>query len=206
MIATTNLQCFGDYKETLLASDEYLTIQFSPTTSPRQQRWRNYGLSADFLGDYFAAFFPGHVLSSQTINHKDAVKAAVSYVANELLENAVKFSDENARQPISISLFLYKEEIVFKVINYVNSQVASQYQAFIQELINSDIDDLYMRQLEKTATGSGQSNMGLLTMVNDYGAKLGWKFEAHSPQSHSSQSYSPQCPLVQVNVLVTLGV
>ena len=30
---------------------EYLTLAFSPTSAPLRSRWRNNGLSADFLAD-----------------------------------------------------------------------------------------------------------------------------------------------------------
>lgn len=196
MVSTSTVQRFGEFTEGIPSSDEYLTIQFSPTASPRRHRWRNYGLSADFLGDYFATFFPGDVPSSNGINRKEAVKSAVSYVANELLENAVKFNDEASKYPISISLYLCKKEIIFKVVNYANRSVADKYQGFIQELVRSDIDDLYMQQLEKTATGEGGSSMGILTMINDYSARLGWQFE--QLDNHTD--------LIQVNVLATLEV
>jgi len=36
--------------------------------------------------------------------------------------------------------------------------------------------------LEENAIGGGSSKscLGLLTMITDYGAQLGWKFEAHA--------------------------
>jgi hypothetical protein len=196
MTSISNPQHFGQFIEGLPISEEYLTLHFSPVVSPRRDRWRNYGLSADFLGDYFANFFPGNVPLNDHINQKDAVKAAVSYIANELLENAVKFNDEVSNRPISISLYLHKKEIVFNVINYCSSSIAEKYQVFIEELVRSDIDDLYMRQLEKTAMGEGESKMGLLTMINDYSARLGWKFE---PLEDNPQ-------LIQVNVIASLEV
>lgn len=170
------VQTFGNITDTHIPSNEYLTLQFSPDTSARQRRWRNYGISADFLGDYFATFFPGEALDGSGFQRPDVVKAAVSYIANELLENAIKFNDPDAHFPISISLFLSEDAILFDVINYVNGTLADRYQTFIQLLIDSDIDCLYMEQLERTAMGEGESNMGLLTMIKDYNAQLGWKF------------------------------
>ena len=37
---------------------EYLTLAFSPSSAPLRSRWRNNGLSADFLGDYVTTFLP----------------------------------------------------------------------------------------------------------------------------------------------------
>jgi hypothetical protein len=170
-------QTFGAFLGELPASEEYLTLNFSPSSAPRKRRWSNYGLSADFLGDYFAAFFPGDEVPDSKINRRDTVKAAVSYIANELIENAVKYSDEQANLPISITLYLYEQEIIFQIINYANPAMVEKYQAFIQQLLNSDPDEFYTRQLEKAAVGMGESNMGLLTMINDYSARFGWKFQ-----------------------------
>ena len=52
-------QIFGPFTERKDDDSEYLKIGFSPTSIPIQQRWRNNGLSADFLADYLSTFFPG---------------------------------------------------------------------------------------------------------------------------------------------------
>jgi hypothetical protein len=177
MTQTSMVTTFGNCTDGIPASDEFLTLKFSPSSIPRKRRWNNYGLSADFLGDYFAAFFPGDSIPDSKINHRDTVKAAVSYIANELLENAVKYNDEMAQRPISISLYLYDRHITFHTVNYANQAATAQYQQFIQELLISDVDEMYTRQLEKTAIGAGSSNIGILTMMNDYAARFGWKFQ-----------------------------
>jgi hypothetical protein len=170
-------QTFGSFPSEMPASEEYLTLNFSPSSAPRNRRWSNYGLSADFLGDYFAAFFPGDEIPDSKINRRDTVKAAVSYVANELIENAVKYSDESANLPISITLYLYERGIIFQITNYANPAMVEKYQRFIQDLLDADFDEFYTRQLEKAAMGMGESSMGLLTMINDYSAEFGWKFQ-----------------------------
>ncbi|MDX2096852.1 MAG: ATP-binding protein [Leptolyngbyaceae cyanobacterium bins.59] len=190
----THSQIFGEFLDPVPASEEYLTLHFSLGSTPRKQRWSNYGLSADFLGDYFAAFFPGDAVADSAINRRDTVKAAVSYIANELIENAVKYGDESANLPITITLYLYEKTLIFEVRNPTQRSRAEQYQAFIQELLSSDLDEFYTRQIEKTALGEGGSNLGVLTMINDYGAKFGWKFETIGEET------------AQVTVLVYLEV
>lgn len=176
MTQASTHQIYGDFAPELPDSEEYLTIHFSPSAAARKKRWSNYGLSADFLGDYFANFFPGSEVPGSRIDRREIIKGAVSYLANELIENAMKYSDQNVDYAVSISLYLYEQEIVFIITNYANQQAVDRYQNFIQELLSSDIDDFYTRQLEKTALGDGESNMGLLTLINDYSARLGWKF------------------------------
>jgi hypothetical protein len=177
MTQTKTVQIFGDYTQQVPSSEEYLTLNFSPNTAARRRRWGNYGLSADFLGDYFAAFFPGDEVPNSKINQRDTVKAAVSYIANELLENAVKYNDDATNLPISISLHLYERQIIFHAVNFASQTAIENYQAFIKVLLASDLDEFYMTQLEKTAMGDGGSSMGILTMMNDYSARFGWQFQ-----------------------------
>jgi hypothetical protein len=172
------MQTFGQFKDDIPESQEYLTLNFAPSSTPqRQQRWQNYGLSADFLGDYFATFFPGEDVPESRINLKNTVKATVSYIANELLENAVKYSAPSTHLPISITLRLFDQDIIFQVTNYANEAVAKEYQKFVQTLQSADIGEFYTQQLEKTALGEGGSSMGILTIIHDYSAQGGWRFE-----------------------------
>ncbi|MEW6494944.1 MAG: ATP-binding protein [Cyanobacteriota bacterium] len=169
----------GDFKDELPVSQEGLTIVFSPTSLPLQQRWRNNGLSADFMADYFATFFPGCENDSPETGSQAELKSAVSFIANELLENAMKFNDEASPHPISIRLQMDRHVLVFVATNSVNLQASEKFQTFIKKLLNSDPSELYIHHLEKDGqeNSNSVSGLGLLTMVNDYCAKLGWKFE-----------------------------
>ena len=169
-------QIFGDFISDLPTSEEYLIIGFSPSSMPLKQRWRNNGLSADFIADYFTTFFPGDPAPDKGISMKAEVKSAVSFIANELLENAMKFSDESSQYPVTIQLNLKSNNLVFWVTNSITSQQIEKLQTFIEDLTLGDPGDLFIRQLEKEPS-QGESGLGLLTMVNDYQAKLGWKFE-----------------------------
>ena len=171
-------QQYGLDIDSIPVSEEYLTLHFSPARLPRQQRWRHYGLSADFLGDYFANFFPGEETSSEVINRRETIKASVSYIANELLENAVKYSDIEAHKNISITLYLYDHAIIVRVVNYSQQAVVHHYQRFIESILSHDLEELYVTQLERTAMGEDGSRLGLLTMMQDYGATFGWRFES----------------------------
>jgi hypothetical protein len=170
---------FGEFDGDLPVTQEYLIIGFSPSSIPLKQRWRNNGLSADFLADYLTAFFPGDPDDSSATERQTEIKSAVSFIANELLENSMKFSDETSLRPISIQLHLSPERIVFVTTNTVSPQSVDKFQAFIQELTASDPAELYIRQLEKNAADETctASMLGYLTMIHDYMAKIGWKFE-----------------------------
>lgn len=172
-------ELFGDYEEDSCVSQEYLILGFSPSSIPVKQRWRNNGLSADFLADYLTTFYPVDPDDPESVYKRKEIKGAVSYIANELLENAMKFHDELSQHPISIQMRLRDGMLKFCVTNSVRPQTLKKFKAFIQEVTENDPQELYIRRLEQNAlednhTGSG---LGLLTMINDYMATVGWKFE-----------------------------
>lgn len=166
---------FGDFLEPG-DEHEYLVIHFSPTSMPLQQRWRNNGLSADFLAEYWTTFLPAEDLQAE--ERRLEFKGAVNYIANELLENVMKFSYEPADCPVSLGLYLFTDEFRFYTSNAMNPTQVADFQTRVQRLLEEDPAELYLEQIEKNALGGGGgSQLGLLTMVGDYGASLSWKFE-----------------------------
>ncbi len=196
MNSEPQVEIFGKFKEPLPNTQESLTICFSPNSDSHKKRWRNNGLSADFLGEYFAAFFPTNDDQDRKIEKSEAVKGTVSFIANELLENAMKYSDGNVNSPVSISLYLYDRALVFMATNYARLKEAGKYKEFIQEVMTVDTQELYSQQIEKTALGEGNSGLGLLTMINDYEANLGWKFA----------TWLDRPEVIQVTIMVQLEV
>jgi hypothetical protein len=170
-------QIFGTYIEKKAESCEYLKIGFSPTSLPIQQRWRNNGLSADFLADYLSTFFPGE--DSDSAERQAEIKDTISYIANELLENAMKFSYAPSQHAVSIDLYLEVDVITLYVTNSINPQTVEAFQQFIRRLLSEDIGELYMDQLTRNAEAenSTDSGLGYVTMLHDYGTTLAWKFE-----------------------------
>jgi hypothetical protein len=170
---------YGDFVEEKLGEHAYLAIGFSPSSVPLKQRWRNNGLSADFLADYFSTFFPVSDQDHHGINPRDELKGTVSYIANELLENAMKFNDERSIYPVNIRLHLYPDHLVFLVTNSISPEQVESLQKRIQQLLHEDLENLYLQTLEENAEQDilECSGLGLLSMINDYGAKLSWKLE-----------------------------
>ena len=161
---------FGDFIERKDDHGEHLQLGFSPTSIPIQQRWRNNGLSADFLADYLSTFFPGD--DRAAAERQAELKSAVSYVANELLENAMKFSYAPSQHAISIAMYLAPDAVSLYVTNSVDPHAVAVFQQTIERLLTENIDTLHMEQLTH-ADGSG---LGYLTMLHDYDVALAWKF------------------------------
>jgi len=170
------IRIFGHFIERKDDDGEYLKIGFSLTSIPIQQRWRNNGLSADFLADYLSTFFPGddHAAAARQAE----LKSAISYVANELLENAMKFSYAPSQHAIGIAMYLEADAVSLYVTNSIDPHAVAACQQTIARLLTGDIDTLYMEQLTHNAASDSAdgSGLGYLTMLHDYGAALAWKF------------------------------
>jgi hypothetical protein len=182
----TTSQTLGSYEEPSTKC-EYLTLAFSPVNAPLRSRWRNNGLSADFLGDYVTTFLPGKDGVAAVENRQNEIKHAVTYVANELLENAMKYHERHVDIPIGIHLELTSDHITVSVSNGVGVEQAQRYKAFVEHLLEGDARELLLSQQEESAKcdDSTMSCLGLLTMINDYDAQLGWRFDVHSAQSET---------------------
>ena len=180
----------GDFINIFPPEHDSLELIFTPNSERIKKRWRNQRLSAHFAADYFVNFLPtvGNNLGDDEEQRVRETKGAVSFVANELLENAMKFNLENSTYKVKFGIHFLKNSqriAVIYAINYINLPEVEKFQAFIHKLQTSDLDELYMEQIEAGADDEDAeaSGLGFLTMINDYQAKLGWKFETIASES-----------------------
>lgn len=175
-------QIFGDFLDNISSDRDSLEITFAHSSRSLKQGWRNNRLSAHFVANYLLTFLP---VNAEDPNGEDKVREsrdAVSYVGNELLENAMKHNDSTSNYRVKFGIHLLEEpelNVLIFATNAFQSKEISNFQAFIKELTTSDPNELYVRQVEKSAEEeySESSGLGLITSMNDYSAKLGWKFE-----------------------------
>jgi len=78
---------YGNYIEHLPKIRESLELRLGTYCYSNQERWQNNIITAQFCGQYFAAFLPIKDLES-----------SISYIANEILENALKFHRDSSQQ------------------------------------------------------------------------------------------------------------
>lgn len=192
---------FGHFEEDIFPEDcEFLQLGFSPSCVSIQERWRNNGLSADFVADYVSTFFPVSIDDPVSQNKQAEIKSSVSYIANELLENAMKFNYKTFDSPIKFGINLLKKEKVFIYLyasNRVNPEQLEDFEAFIEEFLSSDSQELYLKQVEKSMEDEQHqySRLGLITMKNDYQAELGWKFSTTKEENEE---------VINVTTMITL--
>ncbi|MEO1430544.1 MAG: DUF6272 family protein [Cyanobacteria bacterium J06633_8] len=174
------VQVFGDFVEST-RKKENLSLGFSPSSVPIEERWRNNGLSADYIAEYLATVLNSDDNELRNETYLADIKSSASYIANELLENGMKYCNGQNNHPVTFHVELASNEIRFFLENTVIPARADKLKEFIEELNSSDPDEFYIRQLEKTAEADLEDNissgLGFLSIVNDYSAKLGWKFQ-----------------------------
>lgn len=136
---------------------------------PLELSWHHCSTTSDFLGDFFAA--QGAALD---LDYNEA-RHSIGYLVNELLENAVKF---RAPGDILLEATLHRDNFELKISNLVEEKTAARFQELLNEITARDPGDLLIEKIEENAAdpSSSGSGLGLLTLMNDYGVRLGWKF------------------------------
>lgn len=135
---------------------------------PLELSWHHCGVTSDFIGEYFSR------ACGKDIDANDA-RHSISYMLNEILENAIKFR-HGGNVEIRSSLEAGTFEI--QILNRIDPETATKFQGHLKTLLEREPGELLLERIEENAldpdsTGSG---LGLLTLMSDYGARLGWSF------------------------------
>jgi hypothetical protein len=170
--APPQAQTFGDYNP-VIAALHRLDLTIYPYAAGLS--WGAAGQTANYIGDYFGALLPPGTASAA----RQELSGSLSFVANELLENAVKFH-YNSFLPVTCCVQQGETEICLQVANSVNPLKLPKFFRLIRELLRHDPAELFMLHMENNfeVLGDSKSGLGLITILNDYGGKLGWHFES----------------------------
>lgn len=136
---------------------------------PIDLAWHHCGTTSEFLGEFFAL---SHAKNGRDYNE---ARHSIGYLVNELLENAVKF---RAPGDILVESSLEGGLFEIKVTNLIGPETAERFKALLADLTARDPGELLIERIEANAadSSSGGSGLGLLTLMSDYGARLGWTF------------------------------
>jgi len=134
-------------------------------------KWAHCSMCADFLSQWYA-----NVLTANGFSGKlNDAGHGISYLANELIENAIKF---RAAGDVNIQTGLAGNLFVLEIGNWIAEGTSRSFQALLEEITKGDPGELLIERIEANAAGtSNGSGLGLLTLMNDYGAKISWRFE-----------------------------
>lgn len=138
---------------------------------PIDLAWQHSSTTSEFLGDFYA------LRCAATGGDYNEARHSIVYLVNELLENALKF---RASGDIEIASSLEDGRFELVVSNTVADGTAARFQALLAELTARDPGELLIERIEANAADetSSASGLGLLTLMNDYAARLGWAFHA----------------------------
>lgn len=128
--------------------------------------WAHCGRTADLLALHLSALLGEE---APQVSHD------IAYVANELIENAWKFNDGGE---IRVTAALDGGAVLLHVRNAARPEHLATLKANVQALQGRDPAELLVERIEENAaSGTGRSGLGFITLMSDYGAALGWRFE-----------------------------
>lgn len=128
-------------------------------------QWRRCALTADFLANFLA---PGFC-------RQEPVRSQVSMVIDELLENAVKFAADQARE-VSVSVLDFGDEIRVEARNQCDRAHAADLEASIAKVLRDDPETLFLEAIERSASEDpAASRLGIITLCTHAGARIGAK-------------------------------
>ena len=136
---------------------------------PLGRSWKQAGVTSEFLAEVLASH------SAKSGQNYAEARHAIVYLVNELLENAIKFASPG---DVEIRCSLEESRFELAVINSISPDLMPKFQALIAELTSRDPGELLIERIEANAADetSSASGLGILTLMNDYGALMGWTF------------------------------
>lgn len=136
---------------------------------PLELSWHHCATTSDFISDLCV------LRTRLPFQQVRDVRHSVAYLANELIENAVKF---RASGDVGVQAAITDRTFTIKVRNRIGAAAAQRLQALVSGLVAGDAADLLIQKIEANAqSGTGESGLGLLTLMSDYGVRLAWTFE-----------------------------
>lgn len=158
---------FGDTD--LNNSQSAFGSQLRLADGPIDLSWHHCSTTAEFVGEVYALR-----CRSQDLDYNDA-RHSIGYLVNELLENAVKF---RAGGDITVQTSLEENRFELTVANLIGAETADRFQGLLSGIVGRDPGELLIERIEANAedANSSGSGLGLLTLMSDYGVRLGWNF------------------------------
>jgi len=170
----TNVTILGDYFDPDDSDFEgSLTFRFKSAFLERRRLWKSKDISAEFLGNFWTVIFDD-----------DCIKHKLHFICAELLENAVVHG-EKSDYIIMIHLCFTRDEFLVYVKNNIAKDKIQNFKDYANMLLESkNLQALFVKKMKDAKkTNSKKSQVGLITIIKDRGAKLAWKFKEEGNSS-----------------------
>ena len=161
-------------KEHLASSTAAHAIRLRLLDGPLDLAWKHSGMTSDFLAEMMVSRFrPPKRIYNQ-------LKQDIGYLANELIENAIKF---RIRGEVVVEALAQADCLRLRVSNFVDRETAGRFKQLLRKVTSGDPSELLIRQIEAnaTATTGNASGLGLLTLMSDYEVQMAWLFQEDDP-------------------------
>jgi len=158
----------GDFlQEDQVDFEGALTFNVKSAYIEKKVLWKSKDITAEFLGQFWE-----NMLSNEDI------KESLHFVCAELMENAVYHSIA-ADYMIKIQLCFSKKELLVYVNNTADTMEIETFKDFAESLLQAEnLQKLFIKRMkEAKKSKSKKSQLGLITILKDRGAKLSWKLE-----------------------------
>ncbi len=134
-----------------------------------QLKWSHCSATANYL----SAFYGEVLAAGRTRAQLKEITHCIAYLANELMENAVKF---RADGDVAIEAGLEGRCFLLRIENWIAPTTSAAFQKLLGEITAGEPGDLLIQRIEANAEGGYGSGLGLLTLMSDYGVRLSWRF------------------------------
>jgi len=148
-----------------------LTFSIKAAYIEKGKLWKSKDLTAEFLGDFW-----------KTVLDIEHIKPTLHFVCAELLENAV-YHSVTSDYLIKIQLCFKRDELLVYVKNSAETKKIDEFKKFIHTLFESEnLQKLFIQRMKaaKKSEKRERSQVGLITILKDRGAKLAWLLEQES--------------------------
>jgi hypothetical protein len=148
--------------------------------------WKRCGITADYGASY----------ASYSYQDIEGVENTASTILNELIENAAKYSRGN-QGDIEILITLKSDCIYFQVDNIIDEAHYCGFYEFAREMMQcGDVNSLYIEKIKAAAESGGEaSGIGLLTILVNFNAGMGFKFSCGRDKKHYAVSVQASMPV-----------
>lgn len=164
----TDVTILGDFTEPESVDFEgLLSFTIKADYIEKDKLWKSKDLTAEFLGNFWR----------QLLDNED-IKSTLHFVCAELMENAVYHSIKSDYL-VMIQLCFKSDELLVYVKNSAKTKETEDFKLFVRSLLKAEnLQKLFVQKMKDAKkSGSRKSQVGLITIIKDRGAKLSWKFE-----------------------------
>jgi len=128
--------------------------------------WKKCSLIANFFGNYQAESYK---------DNKKQIISTISTISNELIENAIKFSEKDYSE-ISISIKKHESSILIQVSNIANDTNTERLKNTLSKIYNKNISAFQIEKINRNAIDNTSfSEIGLINIAKDFSDKVGAK-------------------------------